>query len=60
MGFFDNFSLIGKNLNHLAFVVWEIFEKNLEWVAKILRFLGFCSVVFSSTAAPKNNLIVFK
>ena len=32
---------IGKNRNHLAFVVWEMFEKNWEGVAENFTFFGF-------------------
>ena len=50
---------IGKNRDHLTFAVWEIYEKTEE-VTKILTFSGFCAAVLSSTAAPKNNLILLK
>ena len=49
---------IGENRNCIAFAVWEIYEKNWEGVAKILTFFGFCVAFFSSTAAPKDNLII--
>jgi hypothetical protein len=62
MGFVQNLSLsqLVKNRNRLAFVVWEIFQKNWEGIAEILTFFGFCATVFSSIAAPRNSLIVSK
>jgi hypothetical protein len=50
---------IGENRNHLAFNFGRYMKKT-EGVVKILTFFGFCAAVFSSTAAPKNNLIVLK